>query len=48
MHLSTKLNDVVYQKIFFLEFSLSLSVRKLHSYEFIKNDSETLLYILYF
>jgi len=45
MHLSIKLN-VVYQKFFILEFSLSLSVRKLHSFTFIKNDVQILLFAL--
>jgi hypothetical protein len=45
MHLSTKLNDNVYKKIFILEFSLSMTVRKSHSLAFIKNDLPTLIYI---
>lgn len=46
MHLSIKLNDVVYQKFFILEFSLYFSVRKLHRFTFIKNDVQILLFTL--
>jgi len=48
MYLSTKLNDVVYQKCCILEFSLSLSVRKLSNFAFIQNDFQILFYIRYF
>ena len=44
MHLSNKLNDVVYQKNIILDFSLFLTVRKLHSFAFIKKKLTFKLY----